>query len=111
MPRGIQDSSKRDLVKTGKIHQAQKGTSASRQERSLESASKGPKSIKLRKIRRENVPKSSFHQQKKKKRKKRKEKKARQAENPKRRSRQKLGQKKKKERKKKEKKRKESPLG
>ena len=94
MPRGIQDSSKRDFVKKGKIHQAQKGTSALRQERSLESASKGPKSIKLRRIRRKNVPKSSFHQQKKKK-----EKKARQAENPKGRSRQKLGPKKKKKRK------------
>ena len=56
MPRGIQDSSKRDFVKKGKIHQAQKGTSASRQEKSLENASKGPKSIKLRKIRREKCP-------------------------------------------------------
>ena len=40
IPRGIQDSSKRDFVKKGKIHQAQKGTSASRQEGDLESASK-----------------------------------------------------------------------
>jgi len=40
MPRGIQDSSKRDFIKKGKIHQAQKSASASRQERSLESASK-----------------------------------------------------------------------
>ena len=38
MPRGIQDSSKSDFIKKGKIHQAQKGVSASRQERSLESA-------------------------------------------------------------------------
>ena len=38
MPRGIQDSSKRDFIKKRKIHQAQKGVSASRQERSLESA-------------------------------------------------------------------------
>ena len=94
MPRGIQDSSKRDFVKKGKIHQAQKGTSASRQERSLESASKGPKSIKLRKIRREKCPQKFISPTKKKK-----EKKARQAENPKGRSRQKLGPKKKKKRK------------
>ena len=40
VPRGIQDSSKRDFIKKGKIHQAQKGASASRQEMSLESASK-----------------------------------------------------------------------
>ena len=40
MPKGIQDSSKRDFIKKGKIHQAQKGASASSQERSLESASK-----------------------------------------------------------------------
>ena len=93
MPRGIQDSSKRDFVKKGKIHQAQKGTSASRQERSLESASKGPKSIKLRKIRREKCP-QKFISPTKTKNKKRKEKKARQAENPKGRSRQKLGPKK-----------------
>ena len=74
IPRGIQGSSKRDFVKKGKIHQAQKGTSASRQERSLESASKGPKSIKLRKKKGgKNVPKSSFNQEKKEK--KRKEKK------------------------------------
>ena len=71
MPRGIQDSSKRDFVKKGKIHQAQKGTSASRQERSLESASKGPKSIKLRKIRREKCP-QKFISPTKKKEKKRK---------------------------------------
>ena len=38
MPRGIQDSSKRDFIKKGKIHQAQKCASASRKERSLESA-------------------------------------------------------------------------
>ena len=98
MPRGIQDSSKRDFVKKGKIHQAQKGTSALRQERSLESASKGPKSIKLRKIRREKCP-QKFISPTKTKNKKRKEKKARQAENPKGRSRQKLGPKKKKKRK------------
>ena len=40
IPRGIQDSSKRDFIKKGKIHQAQKGASALRQERSLENASK-----------------------------------------------------------------------
>ena len=74
MPRGIQDSSKRDFVKKGKIHQAQKGTSASRQERSLESASKGPKSIKLRKIRREKCPQKFISPTKKKKKKKRKRK-------------------------------------
>ena len=56
MPRGIQDSSKRDFIKKGKIHQAQKGASALRQERSLESASKGPKNIKLRKTMREKCP-------------------------------------------------------
>jgi len=44
-----------------------------RQERILESASKGPKSIKLRKKGGKNVPKSSFNQEGKK----RKEKKAR----------------------------------
>ena len=65
MPRGIQDSSKRDFIKKGKIHQAQKGTSASRQEKSLENASKGPKSIKLRKKGGKNIPKSSFNQGKK----------------------------------------------
>ena len=75
MPRGIQDSSKRDFIKKGKIHQAQKGTSASRQERSLENASKGPKSIKLRKIRREKCP-QKFISPTKKKKKKKKEKKA-----------------------------------
>ena len=90
MPRGIQDSSKRNFVKKGKIHQAQKGTSASRQQRSLERASKGPKSIKLRKIRREKCPQKFISPTKKK---------ARQAENPKGRSRQKLGPKKKKKRK------------
>ena len=72
MPRGIQDSSKRDFVKKGKIHQAQKGTSASRQERSLESASKGPKSIKLRKIRREKCPQKFISPTKKKKKKNKK---------------------------------------
>ena len=74
MPRGIQDSSKRDFIKKGKIHQAQKGTSASRQERSLENASKGPKSIKLRKIRREKCPQKFISPTKKKKKKKEKEK-------------------------------------
>ena len=100
MPRGIQDSSKRDFIKKGKIHQAQKGTGASRQERSLESASKRPKSIKLRKIRKEKCPQKFISPTKKEKR---KEKKARQAENPKGRFRQKLGPKKKKKRKKKKK--------
>ena len=56
MPRGIQDLSKRDFIKKGKIHQAQKGASASRQERSLESASKWLKIIKLRNTRREKCP-------------------------------------------------------
>ena len=71
MPRGIQNSSKRDFIKKGKIHQAQKGTSASRQEKSLENASKGPKSIKLRKTRREKCP-QNFIQSREKKKKKRK---------------------------------------
>ena len=101
MPRGIQDSSKRDFVKKGKIHQAQKGTSASRQERSLESASKRPKSIKLRKIRKEKCPQKFISPTKKEKR---KEKKARQAENPKWWSRQKLGPKKKRRRRRRKKK-------
>ena len=70
MPRGIQDSSKRDFDKKGKIHQAQKGTSASRQERSLESASKGPKRIKLRKTRREKCPQKFISPTKKKKKRK-----------------------------------------
>ena len=41
-----------------------------RQERSLESASKGPKSIKLRKIRREKCPQKFISPTKKKKEKK-----------------------------------------
>ena len=105
MPRGIQNSSKRDFIKKGKIHQAQKGTSASRQEKSLENASKGPKSIKLRKTRREKCPQNFIQSREKKE----KEKKVHQTENPKGQSRQKLGPKKRK--KKKEKKKKESPLG
>ena len=48
-----------------------------RQERILKSASKGPKSIKLRKKGGKNVPKSSFNQEKKKKKKKKKRKPAR----------------------------------
>ena len=72
MPRGIQDSSKRDFIKKGKIHQAQKGTGASRQERSLESASKRPKSIKLRKIRKEKCPQKFISPTKKEKRKEKK---------------------------------------
>ena len=91
MPRGIQNSSKRDFIKKGKIHQAQKGTSASRQEKSLENASKGPKSIKLRKTRREKCPQNFIQSREKK----RKEKKVHQTENPKGQSRQKLGPKKK----------------
>ena len=79
MPRGIQDSSKRDFVKKGKIHQAQKGTSASRQERSLESASKWLKIIKLRNTKRAKGPQkfiqSRDERPKKKKKKERKEKK------------------------------------
>ena len=76
MPRGIQDSSKRDFIKKGKIHQAQKCASTLRQERSLESASKRPKSIKLRK-KKEGKMSQKVHsiKIKKKKRKKRKEKK------------------------------------
>ena len=62
MPRGIQDSSNRDFIKKGKIHQAQKGASALRQERSLESASKWPKSLIWEKQGGQNVPKSSFNQ-------------------------------------------------
>ena len=73
MPKGIQDSSKRDFIKKGKIHQAQKGASASRQERSLESASKGLKSIKLRKTKREKCLQKFI--QSREKEKKRKEKK------------------------------------
>ena len=69
MPRGIQDSSKRDFIKKGKLHQAQKGASALRQERSLESASKGPKSIKLRK-KKEGKMSPKVHSIKKKKKKK-----------------------------------------
>ena len=71
MPRGIQNSSKRDFIKKGKIHQAQKGTSASRQEKSLENASKGPKSIKLKKKMRQKCP-QKFIQSREKKRKKEK---------------------------------------
>ena len=72
MPRGIQDSSKRDFIKKGKIHQAQKGASALRQERSLQSASKGPKSIKLRKKMREKCPQKFIQSREKKEKKKRK---------------------------------------
>ena len=72
MPRGIQDSSKRDFIKKGKIHQAQKGASALRQERNLESASKGPKSIKLRKKRRKKCPQKFIQSREKKKEKKEK---------------------------------------
>ena len=49
MPRRVEGSSKRKFIKKGKIPQAQKGGSASRQERSLESASKWPKIINLKK--------------------------------------------------------------
>ena len=70
MLRGIQDSSKRDFIKKGKIHQPQKGASASRHEKSLESASKGPKSIKLRKTRREKCPQKFIQSREKKKKKK-----------------------------------------
>ena len=73
MPRGIQDSSKIDFIKKWKIHQAEKGASALRQERSLESASKGPKSIKLRKTRREKCPQKFIQSREKEKKKKRKE--------------------------------------
>ena len=73
MPRGIQDSSKRDFIKKWKIHQAQNCASALRQERSLESASKGPKSIKLRKTKREKCLQKFI--QSREKEKKRKEKK------------------------------------
>ena len=67
IPRGIQDSSKRDFIKKGKIHQAQKGVSALRQERSLQSASKGPKSIELRKKMREKCPQKFIQSREKKK--------------------------------------------
>jgi len=40
MPRRVEGSSKRKFIKKEKIHQAQKGASPLRQERSLESASK-----------------------------------------------------------------------
>ena len=72
MPRGIQDSSKIDFIKKWKIHQAQKGASALRQERSLESVSKGPKRIKLRKTRREKCPQKFIQSRGKEKKKKRK---------------------------------------
>ena len=73
MPRGIQDSSKRDFIKKGKIHQAQKCASTLRQERSLESASKRPKSIKLRK-KKEGKMSQKVHSIKRKKEKKKKKK-------------------------------------
>ena len=73
MPRGIQDSSKRDFIKKGKIHQAQKCASTLRQERSLESASKRPKSIKLRK-KKEGKMSQKVHSIKRKKKKKKKKK-------------------------------------
>ena len=107
MPRGIQNSSKRDFIKKGKIHQAQKGTRASRQEKSLENASKGPKSIKLRKTRREKCPQNFIQSREKK----RKEKKVHQTENPKGQSRQKLGPKKEKRKKKKKARQAENPKG
>ena len=106
MPRGIQNSSKRDFIKKGKIHQAQKGTSASRQEKSLENASKGPKSIKLRKTRREKCPQNFIQSREKKKKKKRKFTRLKTQKGS-------LGksQGQKKEKRKKKKKKKESPLG
>ena len=72
MPRGIQDSSKRDFIKKGKIHQAQKCASTLRQERSLESASKRPKSIKLRKKKEGKMSQKVHSIKRKKKKKKRK---------------------------------------
>ena len=73
MPRRVEVLSKRKFIKKKreKIHQAQKGASALRQERSLESASKGPKSIKLRK-KKEGKMSPKVHSIKKKKKKKRK---------------------------------------
>ena len=100
---------KRVHRKRKKIHQAQKGASALRQERILESASKGPKSIKLRKKMREKCPQNFIQSREKKK--KRKGKKACQVENPKGRSRQKLRPKKKKKRKEKKVRQAENPKG
>ena len=72
MPRRVEGSSKRKK----KIHQAQKGASALKQERSLESASKWIKFIK-RNTRRAKGPQkfiqSRDERQKKEKKKKRKE--------------------------------------
>ena len=82
MPRGIQDTSKRDFVKKGKIHQAQKGTSASRQERSLESASKWLKIIKLRNTKRAKGP-QKFIQSRDERPKKKKERKKTKKKDPK----------------------------
>ena len=77
MPRGIQDSSRREFIKKEKIHQTWKCASASRQERCIESASKW---LKLRKTKGgKRSPKCSFNRDmkdsKKKKKKKKKEKK------------------------------------
>ena len=83
MPRRVEGSSKRKFIKKkgkkkGKRFIKQKGASALRQERSLESASKWLKIIKLRNTMRAKGPKSSFNQEMKdQKKKKRKEKKAR----------------------------------
>ena len=70
--RRVEGLSKRKFIKKGKDSSS---TSALKQERSLESASKGPKSIKLRKIRREKCP-QKFISPTKKEKKKEKEKKA-----------------------------------
>ena len=73
--RRVEVSSKRKFIKKGKDSS---NTSALRQERSLESASKWLKTIKLRNTMRAKGPKSSFNQEMKdQKKKKRKEKKAR----------------------------------
>ena len=82
MPRRIEGSSKRKFIKKEKIHQAQKGASPLRQERSLESASKWPKIIKLRNTRRVKGPQKFIQSRderpkKKKERKKKKKKPAR----------------------------------
>ena len=84
MPRKVEGSSKRKFIKKEKIHQAQKGASPLRQERSLESASKWPKIIKLRNTRRAKGPQkfiqSRDERPKKKKKRKKKRKKRKKKE-------------------------------
>ena len=64
--RRVEGSSKRKFIKKGKNSSS---TSALKQERSLESASKGPKSIKLRKTMREKCPQNFIQSREEKKRK------------------------------------------